>query len=230
MTQTRSKYVGGSAGGLATRLSLHIRQQMFRDVMKLMQPTPQTTVLDVGVTCDRRADSNFFERLYPYPQQLTAVGMEDASFLEDLYGITFIQTAGRSLPFPDQSFDLVVSFAVIEHVGTPQQQTDFVQELCRVGKQVCVSTPNRWFPVEVHTVLPLLHWFPPIIFRRLLRWLRKDFWAQESNLNLLDQRSLVALFPDTMKLHSQHYRLLGLTSNLLIHAQNPHPCHSSQTR
>jgi len=203
---------------------------MFRDVMKLMQPTPQTTVLDVGVTCDRRADSNFFERLYPYPQQLTAVGMEDASFLEDLYGITFIQTAGQSLPFPDQSFDLVVSFAVIEHVGTPQQQTDFVQELCRVGKQVCVSTPNRWFPVEFHTVLPLLHWFPPTIFRRLLRWLRKDFWAQESNLNLLDQRSLVALFPDTMKLHSQHYRLLGLTSNLLIHAQNPPPCHSSQTR
>ncbi|WP_197485076.1 class I SAM-dependent methyltransferase [Phormidesmis priestleyi] len=127
MTQTRSKYVGGSAAGLATRLSLHIRQQMFRDVMKLAQPTPQTTVLDVGVTCDRRADSNFFERLYPYPQQLTAVGMEDASFLETLHpGITFIQTNGRSLPFPDQSFDLVVSFAVIEHVGAREQQTAFV--------------------------------------------------------------------------------------------------------
>lgn len=224
MSQVKSAYVGSAVGGLATRLSLHIRQQMFRDVMELAQPTAQTTVLDVGVTCDRRADANFFERLYLYPTQLVAVGMEDASFLEDCYpGVTFIQTDGRSLPFPDQSFDLVVSFAVIEHVGSREQQVAFVQELCRVGKQVCVTTPNRWFPLEFHTVLPFVHWLPPTAFRRLLHWLGKAFWAQEANLNLLEENSLRALFPTTVRLSVQAYRLLGLKSNLLVHADHDTP-------
>ncbi|HIK17035.1 MAG TPA: methyltransferase domain-containing protein [Leptolyngbyaceae cyanobacterium M33_DOE_097] len=219
MTKTKSDYVGSSVGGLATRLSMHIRNQMFRDVMRLVQPNSHTKVLDVGVTCDRRIDSNFFERLYPYPEKLIAVGMEDASFLEELYpGVTFCQTDGRSLPFPDKMFDLVVSFAVVEHVGTREQQTAFVKELCRVGKHVFIATPNRWFPVEFHTTLPLVHWLPPKVFRRLLHSLGRDFWAQESNLNLLDCPSLVAMFPAASQLNVYRYRLLGLVSNLMVYA------------
>ena len=30
------------------------------------------------------------------------------------------------------------------------------------------ATPNRWFPIEFHTLLPLVHWLPPEHFRKLL--------------------------------------------------------------
>ena len=208
-------------GGFVSRTSWYIRKQMYRDIMAIAQPTETTKILDVGVTCDRRQESNFFEKLYPYPHNITAVGVEDASFLEqDHPGLTFVRTDGSQLPFPDQSFDLVVSFAVIEHVGSRAQQRAFVDELCRVGKQVYITTPNRWFPVEFHCILPLVHWLPPKVFRQILRWLGKDFWADEGNLNLLDQATLWSLFSPTTARQIKHYRLLGLVSNLMIYTHH----------
>ena len=162
----QSDYVQPNVGGLVSKVSLYARKRMLRSLLTLAQPTETTTVLDVGVTCDQREDSNFFEKLYPYIHNVTAVGLEDAAFLEqDFPGLTYVKADGLSLPFADNSFDLVVSFAVIEHVGDRQQQRAFVQELCRVGRSVYLTTPNRWYPVEFHSILPLVHWLAPVWFR-----------------------------------------------------------------
>ena len=64
------------------------------------------------------------------------------------------------MPFADGEFDIVFSNAVIEHVGGREQQRRFVEESLRVARRAFVTTPNRWFPVEVHTRLPLVHWLP----------------------------------------------------------------------
>jgi hypothetical protein len=62
----------------------------------------------------------------------------------------------------------VHSAAVIEHVGSFARQCDFLKECCRVARRaVFVTTPNRWFPVEFHTILPLVHWLPKPAFRTL---------------------------------------------------------------
>jgi ubiquinone/menaquinone biosynthesis C-methylase UbiE len=175
-------------------------------------------VLDVGVTSDRREDCNFFEKLYPHKDKITAVGMEDAAFLEEEYpGLKYVRSDGLSLPFPDKSFDLVVSFAVIEHVGSRTQQQAFVRELCRVGKTCCITTPNRWYPIEFHTAVPLIHWFPPSWFRALLKLLGKHFFAKEENLNLLSEKEVLKMLPADAEVYTRHFRLLGLISNLLFY-------------
>jgi hypothetical protein len=209
-----------SLSGFVSRMSMQARLKIFDRLMLEVRPTSSTKVLDVGVTSNRRPDSNFFERLYLYPSQITAVGLEDASFLEDDHpGIRYIKADGLNLPFPDHSFDLVVSFAVIEHVGSRFQQKAFLMELCRVGKSVYLSTPNRWFPVEFHTVMPLVHWLPPNWFRFILKLLGKQFYAREENLNLLSARDLLELFPSNYRCIPKHHKLFGLVSNLVIHAQ-----------
>ncbi|WP_448600205.1 class I SAM-dependent methyltransferase [Thermoleptolyngbya sp.] len=214
-----SNYVQPNLLGLVSKLSLYARRRMVRSLLELAQPTPDTTVLDVGVTLDRREDCNFFEKAYPYPGRITAVGLEDASFLEQEFpGLKFVQANALDLPFADQSFDLVVSFAVIEHVGSRAQQRAFVRELCRVGKQVYITTPNRWYPVEFHTILPLIHWLPPDWFRRILRVLGHDFWAKEDNLNLLTLSEFRQLFPPDRTLYYRPTRLLGWVSNLSLFA------------
>jgi ubiquinone/menaquinone biosynthesis C-methylase UbiE len=98
---------------------------------------------------------------------------------------------GLQLPFRDGAFDVVHSSAVLEHVGSIQNQIAFVQECCRVAcKWVFLTTPNRWFPVEFHTLLPLVHWLPKRSFRALMCATGKDFFAEESNLNLLSRREI----------------------------------------
>lgn len=220
-TNQDSPYIGPKIGGFATKVSWYARQKMFNTLMRIAYITPETKVLDVGVTSDQRQDSNFFEKLYPYPHNITAVGTEDASFLEQEYpGLTFLKTDGSSLPFPNQSFDLVVSFAVIEHVGSRVQQRAFVRELCRVGRTCLITTPNRWYPIEFHTALPLIHWLPPSWFRKILQWFGQDFWAKEENLNLLTEQEMLRFFLPNTKVYKKHFKLLGIKSNLVFYLEN----------
>ncbi len=72
----------------------------------------------------------------------------------------YVQGDALELPFADGEFDVVFSNAVIEHVGGREQQRRFVEEALRVARRAFITTPNRWFPVEVHTLLPLVHWLP----------------------------------------------------------------------
>ncbi|CAK6696113.1 hypothetical protein ICNINCKA_01960 [Synechococcus sp. CBW1107] len=220
-----SRYIAPRLGGLSARLALRVRTRIFDDVMAALSPVPGWRVLDVGVTSDRSADSNFFEALYPYKNQLTAVGLEDASFLEDLFpGVRFVRADGRRLPFADLSFDLTFCSAVIEHVGAHSEQERLLRELLRVSRRCVVTTPNRWFPVEFHTLTPLLHWLPQRWFRQLLRWRGERFFCEEANLNLLDERDLKRLiagasFGHDIKVSFRNQRLLGLESNLVAYLE-----------
>jgi SAM-dependent methyltransferase len=214
----QSLYVQKNVGGMISKVSWHARQRMFASLVRLAPPTPEMSVLDVGVTCDLREDSNFFEKLYPYPHNITAVGVEDAAFLEQEFpGLTYIKADGLNLPFADRTFDLVVSFAVIEHVGDRAQQAALVKELLRVGKTCCITTPNRWYPIEFHSILPLIHWLPPAIFRRILRLLGKTFWADEQHLNLLSEADVLRMIPPDRPVYKKHFKLLGLVSNLMFY-------------
>jgi SAM-dependent methyltransferase len=205
---------------LASRVSFRARRRMFRLFMRETAPDEGTTVLDLGVTCDARSrESNYFEQLYPYPHRVVCAGTEAAHHLESTYpGTTFVRvTPGERLPFADRQFDVVFSNAVVEHAGSRADQRQFVREALRVGRRFFLTTPNRWFPVEVHTGLPLLHYLHPGVYRGLLRRLGHEYYAREENLNLLDRRSLLALFPAGVCVRVSRVRTLGVTSNLVAH-------------
>ena len=132
-----------------------------------------------------------------------------------------MRTDGSGLPFENGSFDFAHSSAVIEHVGSRDTQARFLRELWRVvRKGVFVTTPNRWFPIEFHTVLPFLHWLPAPLYRKALIALHKDFFAAEENLNLLSRGSLA----DTARtagldgLRITSVGILGWPTNLLLFA------------
>lgn len=197
MSQTRpvnAQYNVAKAGSLTDRISTRMRRRMYARFIDA-GVGDEDTIFDVGVTSDRdQRASNYLEAWHPRKDRITACGIDDASFLEELYpGLRFVLADGKDLPFADDSFDWVHSSAVLEHVGSAAEQAKFIAELHRVcRKGLFVTTPNRWFPVEFHTVLPLVHWLPKSWFRALLRRLGHRELALEQHLNLLGRRDLAA--------------------------------------
>lgn len=58
-------------------------------------------------------------------------------------GRSFHHYDGRTFPFDDDSFDLVISFQVIEHVVDQQAYLTEIRRTCRDGGKVLIVTPNR---------------------------------------------------------------------------------------
>jgi SAM-dependent methyltransferase len=78
-------------------------------------------------------------------------------------GYEFHLVSDPRLPFEDESFDIVISNHVIEHVGDESAQRLHVAEIHRVlsGAGVLyLATATRWLVMEPHYHLPLLSWFP----------------------------------------------------------------------
>ena len=198
---------------LADAISLRSRRRKLALFLEVMGPARTTTVLDVGVDEVSLGDAggqsgctthNLLEERYPWPERLTALGLHDgARFRERYPQIAYVQGDACALPFADGAFDVVYSNAVIEHVGGRERQEAFVREALRVGRRVFVTTPNRWFPIEVHTRLPLVHWLPEGPAGRAYDLAGKS-WARENRL--LGPSDLRVLFPGPVEI-----RNLGLT-------------------
>jgi SAM-dependent methyltransferase len=203
---------------LADAVSLRSRRRKLRLFLDEMRPTAATTVIDVGVDEVGFGEAggqsgcgthNFLEQLYPWPQQITAVGLHDGrGFRRRNPRTSYVQADGCALPFADRSFDLYFSNAVLEHVGGAERQHAFVTEALRVADRVFITTPNRWFPVELHTRLPLVHWLPATLARRVYDAAGKP-WAKENRL--LGPAQLRALFPVPVRIVNLGLTLVAIT-------------------
>jgi SAM-dependent methyltransferase len=200
---------------LVDAVSLRSRRRKLRLFLDELRPTAGTTVLDVGVDevgfgghgGERGCGThNFFEELYPWPERITALGLHEGDGFRTAYPhVPYVQGDACALPFPDGSFDVVFSNAVIEHVGATERQRAFVSEALRVGRHVFITTPNRWFPVELHTRLPFVHWLPSRAAGPVYDLTRRP-WAKENHL--LGAAGLRALFPG-------HVRIVNLGMTLV---------------
>jgi hypothetical protein len=225
--QPNAQFNVAAPDSLPVRIAAYQRRKMFDRFLSQTGITADESILDVGVTSDRTyAASNYLEAWYPHRSAITAAGIDDASFLCSQYpGVRFVRANGLALPFRDRSFDIVHSSAVIEHVGSFARQRAFLEESCRVTRRaVFVTTPNRWFPVEFHTVLPLVHWLPKQLFRTLMRRTGRGFFAKETNLNLMTGRDIAKAADGLAGFESDlsYVSLAGWPSNILLVMRRRH--------
>jgi SAM-dependent methyltransferase len=192
---------------VASRVSMRSRRRKLDLLFELLQPGPETTVVDVGVTdapFGAGSTDNFFEALYPWPGRITGVGHTELDrFAAAFPQVRAVRADGRQLPFADGEFDLGFSNAVVEHVaGGRDGQRSFVHELCRVSSRVFVTTPNRWFPLEVHTLRPFVHWLPAGARGRLIPF--------DDVLDPLGPKELASLFPYSVRVINTGMTLIAV--------------------
>jgi hypothetical protein len=156
----------------------HFRRRRGRLMREFFPSIDRCRVLDVG-------GSEHFWRFVGIdmpPDQLVILNVSRAETLTPTgaakYSITLYD--GRTIPFRDEEFDLVVC-----NSPPPRDRAQFARELDRVGRSMFVQTPAREFPVEVHFLLPLMHWLPRRVARKLVP-LTPWYWLSRPDAHTVD--------------------------------------------
>jgi ubiquinone/menaquinone biosynthesis C-methylase UbiE len=183
---------------LLKQFSHKSRSKKFELFRSRLQPLPEDRVLDIGASGDVFLRYTF-EDIYPYPERVIAGGydLREVSSARRYYPKSIYTVFdGCHLPFPDHSFELVFSNAVLEHILGEDRQRQFASEVMRVGKSWFVTTPNYWYPFESHYHLPFIQFLPREAQRRYNRLLGTHIpKGQVQELALLSARKLRQLFP-----------------------------------
>ncbi len=194
---------------LFARLSNISRKRKLELFYKVMKPTSQTKVLDVGAGINPDGDRGLqLIDSYPWKNGLSAINIspEPISRMRQYYPeVEAIVGNALDLPWPDKYFDAVYSNAVIEHVGDFEAQKKMAAEIMRVGKRWFVTSPNRWYPFEFHMRLPFVTWLPGkshLWAARIVSYShahKKYMFGKKhyDGLRLLTARQLKCCFPDS---------------------------------
>jgi SAM-dependent methyltransferase len=153
----------------------------------------KNTLLDVGGNSG--IDSEWLP-LYQQFREVSVVNLDPSPDPHPLPHVRRMVGDGRCLPFADGSFDWVFSNAVIEHVGPMEDQKRFANEVRRVAaKGYFVACPNRYFPLEPHTLLPFYQFLPNSLQKKVAPYSPGYLRAYEE-INLLTCSQLRGMFPE----------------------------------
>ena len=126
----RQYYQVATPDSWSERLAIVARDRIYDDIIRYCRPSRDETILDVGVSDVVNDAANMLERKYPYRQKITAGGLGNGdAFRAAFPEVTYRQIeANRPLPYADKAFDIAVSNAVLEHVGSEQHQQQSVSK------------------------------------------------------------------------------------------------------
>lgn len=180
------------------------RTEMFLKVVdRILERKGEAHVLDVGGTIGywRTLEPLLGERRLTF----TLVNLGAASQDEGRYRLR-PGDACNMPEFGDDSFDIVHSNSVIEHVGHWQQMRAMAAEVRRLAPAYFLQTPNIGFPIEPHFSLPFIHWLPEPARAAILYAPKGKFMPRDAPYDaaiemvqrvvLLSRGQMRELFPD----------------------------------
>ena len=202
------------------------RAKIFWDYLR---PTAEDRIVDLGGGTGR-----YIADIVPFRDNIMIadISTSDLDQAAQLGFSTLVLGEELSLPFDDQSVDVMFCSSVIEHATGPKEQTihnrdgkafarladrhqrALAEEIRRSARRYFVQTPYKYFPLESHT------WFPVIIVvlpRRLqvdLIKLLNGFWPKKTSgdWRLLTVADMRHLFPDAEIVLE---RFCGLTKSIM---------------
>ena len=202
-------------------LATQMRRKRFMFFLSLMESAPRPLrILDVGGT------PGFWLRMDPFNFegiQLVLLNLQPQTV--DHPAMTAMGGDATNMPqFSDGEFDVVFSNSVIEHVGPLEAQQRMAAEVQRVGQRYFIQTPNRYFPIEPHFLVPFFQFLPLSLrvwmaMHFNLGWYKKfpdkaKATAAVSEIRLLTRNEMARMFP-TGQIYEE--KLLGLTKSFVAY-------------
>ena len=192
----------------------------FRSLVEQARRSRETVrILDIG------GRKSYWDALAPMWKDLpVAITIVNIGSLEEDDGCFHVREGDAcNLPhYADNSFDIVHSNSVIEHVGRWPDMQRMAGEVRRLAPSYFVQTPNLWFPVEPHYRSLFFALYPDAMRAKMLTKRKRGFHARArtfeaamedvQSVNLLDASGMKALFPDAA---IRRERFFGLTKSLI---------------
>jgi SAM-dependent methyltransferase len=157
----------------------------------------------------------YVEHLKPFSRQV--IGLEYDFERACQAGVNLahiLNAAGEMLPFPPESFDLVLSHEVIEHVHNDRAALEEMVRVLRRGGRIVLFCPNKGYPFETHGVywrgryrfgnIPLVNYLPSNLRNRLAPHVR-----------VYTQRDLYRLFLNLPVRVVEHKVVFGAYDNII---------------
>jgi len=125
--------------------------------------------------------------------------------------------------YKKNSFDIVFSNSVIEHLYTSENQKKMADEVMRVGKYHFIQTPNKYFFIEPHYILPYFQFVPKTFKYFILtktKFSRMRYWEKDvaeqyiEEIRLLSLNKMKKLFP---KSQIRKEKFLGMNKSFIAH-------------
>lgn len=151
------------------------KSRKIQQLIERRRPLAGADLLEIG--CGSGWMANAWSKEVGSSGSVAAVDRYDQRRVTD--GFTFQQVDGTAQPFEDDSFDIVISNHVIEHVGELADQQEHLAEIRRVMRPdgvLYLAVPNKWRVIEPHFKLPLLSWLPSKLGDRYVRATGKGEW------------------------------------------------------
>ena len=165
--------------GVPTEYNFALARQRFDKTMPHVRSGAQS-LLDVG--CGNGANTVLFATAVPKvagldvePERLRVA--REFARQHGLDNIEYVISDGLNIPYPDDSFDYVTCFDVLEHVDDEEKTLSEIGRVLRPGGKLAISVPNKWYLMEIHGFqfkpefvpwnrVPLLSWLPTPIHER----------------------------------------------------------------
>ena len=81
---------------------------------------------------------------------------------------------GTDFPFPDNTFDHVVSFSVMEHVSYPEKVISEMLRVLKPSGRILLTLPNKYYPKETHSLVYFVSYMPRSLANLYLRILKRS--------------------------------------------------------
>lgn len=118
-----------------------IRNGLYKNILR-MSPTIRGDILDFG------CGSKPYESVFINASSYTGVDIRVSGHNHEQSKVD-VYYDGRTLPFPDDHFDAVVSFEVFEHVFDIDQTMVEIRRVLKPGGQILLTTPFAWDEHEI---------------------------------------------------------------------------------
>ena len=179
------------------------RNKRFSRFLTELNPQAKEKIIDLG------GEPEFWKKS-AIELKVHCVNLDKLEFDQDEYVARIKTSAGDCCDLvneKDNSYDIVFSNSVIEHVGDLKRQKLFARTALRLGQKLWIQTPSKFFPIEPHWFALLIHWFPRKYQYSLFRLFalrqrfagvklsKEEIKAQVDDVRLMTKSELKEMFP-----------------------------------